>query len=187
MAKRTWVKIAVLTPLALLAVGAAWLWWVVPIPDLRVVSVQRVSASALPAENALRKILIERGEWLWRVNLEGSSAWIGEVGRLTLNTYPIVRRCDDSDKEIVATHVYVGGVALTPETSEGLRTRSAAAEYTVYINEKGQYQSTRNANAKMPAYDLNATPAELCIRIAGGAMHGAYGQSNEVRVTLSVR
>lgn len=184
MAKRTWVKIAVLTPLALLVVGAAWLWWVFPISDLRVASVERIAASALPADDPVRGALIERGESLWRVTLSGSAGWIGEVGRLTLNTYPIVRRCDDPDKELFTTDVYVDGVRLSPETSESLRTRPAAAEYTIYISEKGQYRSARDFNARLPDYDLEATPAELCIRIAGGAMHGAYGQSNEVRLKL---
>lgn len=184
MAKRTWVKIAVLTPLALLVVGAAWLWWVFPIRDLRVASAQRIAASALPADDPVRGALIARGESLWRVTLSGSTGWIGEVGRQDFNTYPIVRRCDDPDKELYATHVYVDGIELTPETSGRLSKTSATAEYTIYISEKGEYQSARNANAKMPEYDLKTMPIELCIRIAGGAIHGAYGQSNEVPLKL---
>lgn len=153
-----------------------------PITDLRAVGLGRVPASAMPRAEGLRDMLMRRGESVVRVSLSGSPHWIGEVRKHALNSYPVVVRCDDRDNEIFALGPYVGRVHVNDMGDD--RPMPPAVQYDLYLPASGRDTSEADANAPMPAYDLSRQRLTLCIRIAGGAMHGAYGRSNEVRIDV---
>ncbi|HYI64725.1 MAG TPA: hypothetical protein VEW71_07555 [Allosphingosinicella sp.] len=157
-----------------------------PITDLRPAEVARVPASALPPTDDLRDTLTRRGEALWKVSLEGDANWIREVRRHELNSYATVVRCDDRDYGVLSLGPYVGLVPVT-NYGDGFRDyqpASSIVRYDVYLPETGRYHSEADFNAQMPSYDFGSQRTALCIRIAGGAMHGAYNRSNEVRVEV---
>ena len=157
-----------------------------PIADLRAVEVSRMPASALPPSDDLREALAKRGEAVWRVALVGDANWIGEVKQHELNSYATVVRCDKRDQGILSLGPYVGQVRLTYYGDEfrNYRPQSRSSRYEIYLPETGRYRSERDFNAPMPSYDLGKQRMALCVRIAGGAMHGAYNRSNEVRVDV---
>jgi hypothetical protein len=157
-----------------------------PITDLRTTQVTRVSASSLPPSNDLRDTLIQRGEFLWKVSLAGDANWIREVRRHELNSYPIVVRCDDRDSGIFGLGPYAGSVPVTyhGEGFQDYQPTSSIEQYDVYLPETGRYRSQGDFNAPMPSYDLGRQSLTLCIRLAGGAMNGAYNRSNEVTVVV---
>jgi hypothetical protein len=156
-----------------------------PITDLRTTQVTRVPASSLPPSNDLRDTWIS-GEFLWKVSLAGDASWIREVRRHELNSYPIVVRCDDRDIGIFGLGPYAGPVQVTyySEGFQDYQPTSSIEQYDVYLPETGRYRSQADSNAPMPSYDLGRQSLTLCISLAGGAMHGAYGRSNEVRVVV---
>jgi hypothetical protein len=157
-----------------------------PIADLRITQVTRVPASSLPPSNDLRDTLIQRGEFLWKVSLAGDANWIREVRRLELNSYPIVVRCDDRDSGIFSLGPYAGRVPVTygGKGFQDYQPTSSIEQYDVYLPETGRYRSQADFNAPMPSYDLGRQSLTLCIRLAAGAMYGAYDHSNEVRVVV---
>ena len=155
-----------------------------PITDLRTIGVTRVPASSLPPSNDLRDA--QRGEFLWRVSLAGDANWIREVRRHELNSYPIIVRCDDRDAGIFSLGPYVGQVPVTygGKGFQDYQPASSIAQYDVYLPETGRYLSQADVNAPMPSYNLSRQSLTLCVRLAGGAMDGAYSRSNEVRVVV---
>ena len=160
-----------------------------PITDLRPTRVARVPASALPVSNDLRDTLIRRGEFLWKVSLAGDANWIREIRRHELNSYPMIVRCDDRDSGIFGLGPYAGPVPVTYQGKgfQDYQPTSSIEQYDVYLPETGRYLSEADFNAPMPSYDLGRQSMTLCIRLAGGAMDGAYGRSNEVRVVVGRR
>ncbi|MEO9913181.1 MAG: hypothetical protein ABJF89_10820 [Parasphingorhabdus sp.] len=64
------------------------------------------------------------------------------------------------------------------------RPSSSNVQYDIYLPENGRYRSEADFNAPMPSYDLGKQRMTLCLKIAGGAMHGAYNRSNEVRIEV---
>jgi hypothetical protein len=162
-----------------------------PIRDLALVEVRRVHAAELPetglrVDSSLRAKYIREDATLQRITLSGTAKWISEVTRQELNSYPIIVRCDRRDAEVFSLGPYISGdpIPIELEESEAASPASGTALYTIYLPETSRYTSRRVLNAKMPTYDLRAERIELCIRLAGGAMHGAYGESNEVRVLV---
>lgn len=155
-----------------------------PITDLRLVEVRRVPAAALPGTNDLRRHLIVEGVALWKVALEGGAGWVDEVRRHELNGYAAVVRCDQPDEGLLALGPYVGDTRVSLY-AEGLAALDTAGRrtlrYDIYLPETGRYHSQADANARMPDFNLGGARYELCARIAGGAMTGAYGRSNMVR------
>ena len=157
-----------------------------PITDLRPIGMSRVPATALPQIDDLRDALSARGESLWKVSLSGDSDWIQQVKQHELNSYALVVRCDERNSRIFSLGPYVGSVHVSyyGEGFKALRSMRGPVTYEIYLPETGRYISEADSNARMPSYDLGKGRTALCIRIAGGAMHGAYGQSNEVRVEI---
>lgn len=157
-----------------------------PIADLRLVEVKRMPASALPPSDDLRDTLTERGEGVWRVSLAGDSNWILEVQQHELNSYATVMRCDEREESVLSLGPYVEQIPVTyyGDGFRDYRPRSRTVRYDIYLPETGRYRSERDFNAPMPSYDLGKQRLALCIRIAGGAMQGAYNRSNEVRVEV---
>ena len=175
-------------PASLLLLLFLFVWSYVPKPitDLRSADVTRVPASALPFDDYLRETLTKRGEAVWKVSLRGDAGWIREVNQHNLNSYAIVVRCDDRDRGVLGLGPYVGQVPVTYK-GEGLREYRPPAkivQYDVYLPETGRYLSQADVNAPMASYDLGSQRLMLCLKIAGGAMHGAYNQSNEVRLMV---
>jgi hypothetical protein len=176
-------------PLALLLLIFLFVHACVPkaITDLTLVEVRRVPVEANPGSGVHPA---RRGGPVWRLSFEGSAHWVGEVRQHQLNGYATVARCDNRDVELHALGPYVdeveigvyadGFATLDPGNRRKLR-------YDIYLPEAGRYSSARDANAPMPRYDLTQERLELCTRIVGGAMHGAYGRSNEVRVLVGQR
>ena len=157
-----------------------------PITDLRLVEVRRLPASALPPSDDLRETLTERGEGVWKVSLTGDANWIREVRRHKLNSYATVVRCDERDYRVLSLGPYVGQVPVTyyGDGFGDYRAPSRTVQYDIYLPGTGRYHSEADFNAPMPSYDLGKMRLPLCLRIAGGAMHGAYNRSNEVRVEV---
>lgn len=157
-----------------------------PITDLRPVNVSRVPASAMPHTDDLRNALMERREAVWKVSLSGDADWIREVRQHELNSYAVVVRCDERDYTVLALGPYVGQVPVTyyGDGFGEFDPASSTVRYDVYLPETGRYRSETDFNAPMPSYDIGSHRMTLCIRIAGGAMHGAYNRSNEVRVEV---
>lgn len=158
-----------------------------PITDLKLVKVQRLSAAAFPREaHGLREALARRGEVVWKLSLAGNSNWIGEVKQHDLNSYATVVRCDERDYGIDAFGPYIGAVAVTTQGDalDRFEPASDTLQYDIYLIEAGRYRSQEDFNATMPSYDLHKQRLPLCITIAGGAMHGAYNRSNEVRAEV---
>ena len=157
-----------------------------PITDLRLVSLSRVPASALPLTDFLREPLTKRDEAVWKVSLTGDADWVRQVKRLELNSYATVVRCDQRDFGIFGLGPYVGQVPVTyyGDGFKDYRPPSTVVKYDVYLPETGRYISQADANAPMPSYDLAKGRTPLCLRIAGGSMIGAYNRSNEVRVEV---
>jgi len=175
-------------PASLLLLLFLFLWACVPKPitDLRPVKVTRVPAFALPVADDLREPLTKRGEAVWKVSLRGDAGWIQEVKRHELNSYATVVRCDERDYGVLSLGPYVGQVPVT-YYGEGFRNYHSPAsivQYDVYLPETGRYRSQADFNAPMPSYDLGSQRLSLCLRIAGGAMQGAYNRSNEVRLEV---
>ena len=95
-------------------------------------------------------------------------------------------RCDERDYGVLSLGPYVGQVPVT-YYGEGFRDYRAPAsivQYDIYLPETGRYRSQADFNASMPSYDLGSQRLSLCLRIAGGAMHGANNRSNEVRLAV---
>jgi hypothetical protein len=159
------------------------------ITDLRPLEITRVPASALPVTDDLREAVTKRGEAVWKITLRGDAGWIKEVQRHELNSYVTVVRCDKPDYRIFSLGPYVGQVPVTyhGEGFRDYRPPASTVQYDVYLPETGRYRSQADFNAPMPSYDLGSQRLSLCLRIAGGAMHGAYNQSNEVRVEVGGR
>lgn len=157
-----------------------------PIEDLRLVEISRLPASALPPSDSLREALTERGKKVWKVSLSGDANWIEEVGQHELNPYATIVRCGDRDQNVLSLGPYVGHIRVSDygEGFRDFRPQSGTVRYDIFLPETGRYQSERDPNAPMPSYDLGMERMELCIRIAGGAMLGAYSRSNEVRVEV---
>lgn len=157
-----------------------------PISDLRLLEVSRMPAEELPPSEDLRETLIERDEAVWKISLIGDANWIQEVKQHNLNSYATVVRCDERDQGVLSLGPYVGQVPVTyySDGSRDYRPHARAARYDIYLPETGRYRSEKDFNAAMPAYDLGGARLSLCLRIAGGAMHGAYNRSNEVRVEV---
>lgn len=157
-----------------------------PITNLRLLSVSRVPASALPVTDDLRGPLMERGESLWKVSLSGDADWITEVRQHELNSYGVVVRCDERDYNVLSLGPYVGQVPVSyyGDGFQDFRAKSRTAQYDLYLPESGRFRSEADFNAPMPSYDLGRQRLALCLKIAGGAMHGAYNHSNEVRVAV---
>jgi len=175
-------------PTSILLLVFLFVWSCVPRPitNLHPVSIARVPAMALPAEDYLRKRLIEEGQSVWRISLRGDAHWIDEVRKHELNSYATVLRCDQLDYELLSQGPYVGTV-LVSYYGDGFgayRPSAKTVTYDVYLPERGQYKSQRDFNAQTPSYDLARQRLHLCLRIAGGAMHGAYNRSNEVRLDV---
>ena len=176
-----------LLPLGLLLLIFAFIYaWVPrPIADLQTVSVSRIPASMLPPAEDLRDTLMRRGEFVWRLVFSGDANWIEEVRRHELNSYPVVVQCDNRDNSLFALGPYVGQVRATyGDGFRNYRPRASAERYEIYLPETGLYRSVTDFNAGGPTYDLRNRHMTLCVRIAGGAMHGAYTHSNEVRVDV---
>jgi hypothetical protein len=177
-----------LLPLSLLSLLLLFIHACVPKPitNLRAVSVSRVPASSLPLTDDLRGTLVKRGEAVWKIALSGDANWIHEVQQHELNSYAVVRRCDQHDQNVLALGPYVGAVPITyyGDGFESFRPGSRTVRYDIYLPQTGRYRSEADFNAPMPSYDLGEQQMTLCIRIAGGAMHGAYNTSNEVRVRV---
>lgn len=175
-----------LPPATLLVLIFAFIYACVPRPiaDLRAVGVSRVPASMMPPGEDMRDTLMRRGEFVWKLSFSGDAGWIDEVRRHELNSYAVVVRCDNRDASLFALGPYVGQVRVTyyDQGFRAYRPSSAAERYDIYLPETGAYLSVTNANARGPEYDFRVQRMTLCIRIAGGAMHGAYGRSNEVSV-----
>ncbi len=129
---------------------------------------------------------MREGEEVWKVTLTGDADWVGEVRQHGLNSYPIVRRCDRPDYTLLGLGPYLGEVRVTnyAEGFDSYRPVTGTEQYDVYLPETARYHSEAEFNAPMPSYDLGKQRMTLCIRIAGGAMHGAYNVSNEVRVQV---
>lgn len=178
-------------PASLLLVLFLLIWACVPAPitDLRLVSLSRLPASALPRTSDLRDVLSKRGDTVWKVSLVGAADWIGQVKRHELNSYATLVRCDRRDYGVFGLGPYVGEV---PVTYYGVGFKdyeppSRTIEYDVYLPETGRYISQTDPNAPMPTYDLGKGRTQLCLRIAGGSMIGAYTRSNEVNVEFGER
>lgn len=157
-----------------------------PIADLRLVELSRMPASALPPSDDVREALTKRGEAVWKVSLSGDPDWIREVRQHELNSYATVVRCEERDRTVLSLGPYVGHVPVTyyGDGFEDYRPSSRAVRYDIFLPETGRYRSEKDFNAPMPSYDLGKQQMALCVRIAGGAMHGAYSRSNEVRVEV---
>lgn len=157
-----------------------------PIRDLRLVGVSRVPPSALPPLDDLPEAVTERGEAVWKVSLTGDANWIREVRQHELNSYAKVVRCDERDSSVFSLGPYVGQIPVTyyDDGFGGYRPPSRTVQYDIYLPEKFRYYSEADFNAPMPTYDLGKMRLPLCVRIAGGAMHGAHNRSNEVRVEV---
>jgi len=157
-----------------------------PITDLRAVEVRRVPASAFPEPGELRNALMGRGEVLWKLSFEGDADWTGEVRQHNLNSYANAVRCDLRDYGLDTFGPYVGKIPITTqhEAIQIFKPTSKTLRYDIYTTEAGSYRSVADFNAPMPSYDLTRERIPLCIRIAGGAMHGAYNRSNEVRLVI---
>lgn len=157
-----------------------------PINDLRAIEVTRVPASKLPLTDDLRQSLLQRGEAVWKVSLTGTYNWIREVQRHELNSYATVVRCDDRDYSVLSLGPYTGEMAVTyyGDGFREYRPSSSNVQYDIYLPENGRYRSEADFNAPMPSYDLGKQRMTLCLKIAGGAMHGAYNRSNEVRIEV---
>lgn len=160
-----------------------------PIADLRAVEVSRMPASALPSSDDLGEALRGRGEAIWKVSLTGNADWTREVKQHELNSYATVVRCDDRDRSVFSLGPYIEQIRVTyyGDGFREYRPQSRTVRYDIYLPETGRYRSERDFNAAMPPYDLAKHRMPLCIRIAGGAMHGAYNRSNEVRVEVGRR
>ena len=158
-----------------------------PITDLRIVEVRRVPASAWPDAD-LREALMRRDEVAWKLSFAGDANWIREVRQHELNSYATVVRCDERDYGIDSFGPYVGNVAATyySDGFAGFRPTSGSLRYDIYLPEASTYRSEADFNAPMPTFDLSKQRLLLCIRIAGGAMHGAYNRSNEVKVEVGI-
>jgi hypothetical protein len=154
--------------------------------DLKLVAVQRIPADLLPRSDDLRVTLSRRGETLLKISLSGSAHWIEQVRRHELNGYANVVRCDDPDRMVFNLGVYSGEVPVSyyGEGFSGYHPFAPTLVYDIYVPATGRYGSVADPNAHGPDYDLTRERMTLCLRIAGGAMHGAYGRSNEVRVDL---
>lgn len=157
-----------------------------PIADLRLVEVSGLPALALPPSDEFREHLATRGGAVWKVSLKVDSNWMLEVKRHELNSYALVERCDEPDLSVLSLGPYVGLIAATMNSEQfrHYQPPPGTVRYDIFLPETDRYRSKRDFNASMPSYDLGAERMELCIRIAGGAMSGAYNQSNEVRVKL---
>ncbi len=173
-------------PIGLLLLIFLFVWKCVPKPitDLQVLEVTRVPASALPVTDDLRETLSERSEAVWKVSLSGDAGWLREVKRHELNSYATVLRCDERDSSVLSLGPYVGQVKVTAYGFDERPPSANIVRYDVYLPERGHYKSEADFNASMPAYDLGKQRLLLCLRIAGGAMHGAYNRSNEVKVQI---
>lgn len=175
-------------PASLLLLLFLFVWACVPKPitDLRPIRVTRVAASTLPVADDLREVLTKRGEAVWKVSLRGDAGWIKQVQRHELNSYATVVRCNERDYSVLSLGPYVGQVPVTyyGEGFRDYRPPASVVQYDVYLPETGSYRSQADFNAPMPTYDLGSQRLSLCLRIAGGAMHGAYNQSNEVRLEV---
>lgn len=179
-------------PLGLLLLVFLFVYSCVPDPirDLRLLEVRRLPASALPRGDDLREPLMRRGEAIWKLTLEGDAGWIGEVRQHELNSYAKVVRCDKPDYTLLALGPYVGPVAITFYDGGFQAYRPperGAVRYDIYVPEAGRYHTEADFNASAPAYDLSRERLAICLRIAGGAMHGAYNRSNEVRTHIGRR
>jgi hypothetical protein len=175
-------------PASLLLLFFLFSWACVPKPivDLRLVEATRLPTSALPVAADMGGLLTKRVEAVWKVSLRGDAGWIHEVKRHELNSYATVVRCDERDYGVFSLGPYVGQVPVTyyGEGFENYRPSASVVQYDVYLPEKGDYRSEADFNAPMPSYDLGSQRLSLCLRIAGGAMHGAYNRSNEVRLEV---
>ena len=172
--------------LLLLLVLFSWACVPKPIVDLRLIKVTRLPASALPVAAHMGGPLTMRVEAVWKVSLRGDAGWINEVKRHELNSYATVVRCDERDFGVFSLGPYVGQVPVTyyGEGFDNYRPPSRVVQYDVYLPETGDYRSEADFNAPMPSYDLGTQRLLLCLRIAGGAMSGAYNRSNEVRLEV---
>jgi len=124
---------------------------------------------------------------LWHVQLSGNANWINEVQKHELNGYFIAKNCAHQDWGIFGYGPFADGteVGAYGESIENVDvSERPTIIYDVYIPETGRYRSAKNFNSKQPTYNLNEDLVEICLSIAGGAMHGAYGKSNEVRFHL---
>jgi hypothetical protein len=158
-----------------------------PITDLKLVEAKRLTASALPEADELRERLMREDEAVWKLTFTGDAGWVDEVRQHELNGYALVVRCNTRHAGLLSLGPYVGDIPIS-YYGEGLRDfdpgRGRPLRYDVYIPEKGRYRSESDFNAPMPRYDFGRERKELCVSIAGGAMHGAYNRSNEVRVMI---
>lgn len=167
--------------LALLGALGYHFWRVAPIRDLALADARLVPASAVPDID-----LSGLGKPMWKLELSGSAAWVAEVRRQALNSYPVIVRCDRPDAQLFAIGPYLDGQILSihARNMPASQLPTGPVRYTVYMAQAGQYLSRRDPNAEMPAYDLATERMTLCIRIAGGSMHGAFAESNEVRIKI---
>lgn len=179
-------------PSSLLLVVFVFVWSCVPKPitDLRVLSAIKVPASDIVlTDDEVSDLLaawVRRDKVIWKVTLSGDANWIEEVRQHDLNSYAVVVLCERRDNAVFSLGPYFGQVPVTAfgKLFEEVRPSSGTVEYDVYLPEAGRYQSRADPNAPMPDYNLTRGDKPLCLKIAGGAMHGAYGESNEVRLDL---
>ncbi len=158
-----------------------------PISDLTLVEVKRLPASSLPPGEDLRDEMARRGEAVWRLSFSGEAGWMRQLRRHEMNGYAKVLRCDDRKVEVLALGPYVGNVKAS-YYGEGFEAfdpgESRTFRYDVYIPSKGTYHSSINANEWLSPHDFDREQVELCVRLAGGSMLGAYNESNEARATI---
>lgn len=161
-----------------------------PINNLEVINVSR-STDRRSIE--IRKDIQDRTgfevphEILWHVQLRGNANWINEVQKHELNGYFIAKSCARRDWELFGYGPFADGIEASAY-GKGIENIDASKRpsiiYDLYFPETGRYRSAKNFNSKQPAYNLHEDLVEVCLSIAGGAMHGAYGKSNEVRFYL---
>jgi hypothetical protein len=182
-------RIAGTIGLLLVAFLAVRIWWVTPIRDLAVADARWLPAASLPvdepSDTALRRSLIAEANPLLRITLTGSSGWVDEIRDKELHPYAIIARCDQPDLQLFALGPYVGAASLAIErhASRDRPALPATIGYSLYLPQRGRYISQKDPNAASVPYDLAVERLPLCIRLAGGAMTGAYGESNLVRLT----
>lgn len=150
-----------------------------PINDLKVINVGRLTEQQ--SVKIGRDIRDKTGyevshTTFWRVQLQGKANWVTEVQKHELNGYVIARNCAHKDWEVFGYGPFVDGVEVGAY-GIGIETidisKRPSVIYDVYFPETGRYKSAKNFNSKQPAYNLNDDLVEVCLTIAGGAMHGA--------------
>lgn len=117
-------------------------------------------------------------------SLLSNANWIQEVRKYRLNSFASVVRCNSPDQELYALGPFVGPVRITSLAPkfERFPGTEPTMQYDVYLHAVAHYTSGASFSARLPSYNLDTQPLELCLEIVGASMVGPIARSNLVRL-----